>query len=189
MRPLGRGNSTDWVRISFSFHDYFTHDLTRCLLGIHDSDIGPLDTSSTASSTPESTPSGSPTTSADDTLSGDGDEPTTLSLDDAPAGYSDDEFRFECTQSLDRAFEEGHTVENASIELKTLRMASNVPITAVKEVVITFLVSKIPLNPDQAAQKKAVNAMIARWGRLLTAIGSETPVESILMLQVCIFLG
>lgn len=157
--------------------------------GIDDSDVESVGVSSTASSTPESTPSGSPISTASLTASAEDDQDmTSLSLDDAPAGYSDAEFRFECTQSLDRALEEGHTVENAAIELKTLRMASNVPITAVKEVVIAFLVSKIPLDDDQATQKKAVNAMIARWGGLLMAIGSETPVESILMLQVLISL-
>lgn len=163
----------------------FKHSRMRLVSGIHDSDVDWLEISSTASSTPESTPSGSPTSTAALTLSGDDDdELSAISLDDTPAGYADADFRFECTQSLDRALEEGHTVENAAIELKTLRMATNVPITAVKEVVITFLVSKIPLSPDAVTQRKAVNEMIARWGGLLGAIGSESPVESIILLQV-----
>jgi len=136
-----------------------------------------------ASSTPESTPSGSPASTA--ALSGEDLGITALSLDEAGNGFSDADFRSECTQSLDRAFEEGHAVENAAIELKTLRMASNVSLTAVKEVITAFLASKIPLKDgDATAQKKVVNVMISRWGALLSAIGSESPVENILQLQV-----
>jgi translation initiation factor eIF-2B subunit epsilon len=42
----------------------------------------------------------------------------------------------ECVRSLERAFEEDHTVENATIELKTLRMASNVPQSQVRKIVL-----------------------------------------------------
>src|SRR5271168_2319366 len=48
---------------------------------------------------------------------------------------ADAEFRTEVTQSLERAFAEGHSVDNAAVELKTLRMASNVPLIRVKEAV------------------------------------------------------
>ena len=160
------------------------HDMQflTCFSGYHDSDVEEFDESSVASLTPESTPGGSPASTA--ALSGDDSGIAALSLSEV-GGFSDADFRSECTQSLDRAFEEGHAVENAAIELKTLRMASNVPLTAVKEVITAFLVSKIPLKDnDQAGQKKAVNAMISRWGSLLSAIGSESPVENVLLLQV-----
>lgn len=143
-----------------------------------------FDAPSIASSTPESTPSTTPTSTAALSEEDDDADITSLSLDDSPAGFSDSEFRSECTQSLDRAFEEGHSVANAAIELKTLRMASNVPLTAVKEVVIAFLVSKIPLKTEVPAQKKEVSNMISRWGGLLGAIGLESPVESVVLLQV-----
>lgn len=162
---------------------WWLHRFLFCYSGTHDSDVDEFDESSVASSTPESTPGGSPASTA--ALSGDDSHITSLSLSGASGGFSDADFRSECAQSLDRAFEEGHTVENAAIELKTLRMASNVPLTAVKEVITTFLVSKIPLKEnDQAAQKKVVNGMISRWGPLLSAIGSESPVENVLLLQV-----
>jgi len=49
---------------------------------------------------------------------------------------STQDFVVECVRSLDRAFEEDHTVENATIELKTLRMASNVPQSQVLKIVL-----------------------------------------------------
>ncbi|WAQ88751.1 hypothetical protein PtA15_10A170 [Puccinia triticina] len=48
---------------------------------------------------------------------------------------STQDFVVECVRSLERAFEEDHTVENATIELKTLRMASNVPQSQVRKIV------------------------------------------------------
>ncbi|KAH9458906.1 hypothetical protein Pst134EA_019060 [Puccinia striiformis f. sp. tritici] len=48
---------------------------------------------------------------------------------------STQDFVAECVNSLERAFEEDHTVENATIELKTLRMASNVPQSQVRKIV------------------------------------------------------
>ncbi|KAF9521193.1 hypothetical protein BS47DRAFT_1378549 [Hydnum rufescens UP504] len=113
-------------------------------------------------------------------LSLDGDVPK-LSLDDNSAAASD--FRSECTQSLERAFDEGHTVDNAAIELKTLRMASNVPLGAVKEVVVEFIASRIQLSDSAAEQKKLVNRIIDRWGGLIQGIGGEDPVETIVLLQ------
>lgn len=103
---------------------------------------------------------------------------------DDPTSDPSADFRSECIQSLERAFDEGHTVDNAAIELKTLRMASNVPLSAVKEVVVGFLVSKVPLVENAAAQKAEVNKMIERWGGLVRGIKGEDPVESILILQV-----
>jgi translation initiation factor eIF-2B subunit epsilon len=175
-------SSIDWVGI---LGPLWLYRYLFYLSGNHDSDVDEFDESSIASSTPESTPGGSPTSTA--ALSGEDSGITSLSLSEAHGGFSDADFRSECTQSLDRAFEEGHAVENAAIELKTLRMASNVPLTAVKEVITAFLVSKTPLkDSDQATQKKAVNGMISRWGPLLSAIGSESPVENVLLLQVSI---
>ena len=104
-----------------------------------------------------------------------------LKLDDETSSA---DFRSECIQSLERAFEEDHTVDNAAIELKTLRMASNVQLRSVKQVVIGFLLSKIQLTGTLAQQKQAVNKTIERWGPLLPAIGGEDPIENTLLLQV-----
>ncbi|KAH9812053.1 hypothetical protein DFH28DRAFT_899627 [Melampsora americana] len=59
------------------------------------------------------------------------------------------DFLVECHHSLERAFREEHTVENASIELKTLRMASNVSQSQVRSVVITELCELVERSPNQ----------------------------------------
>ncbi|QRW00751.1 translation initiation factor eIF-2B epsilon subunit [Ceratobasidium sp. AG-Ba] len=91
------------------------------------------------------------------------------------------EFESECTQSLARAFEEGHTVDNAAIELKTLRMASNVPVSRVREVVGAFMIDRVG-GGGRAELKK----IFARWGGLLQQIGGYNETETLLMFQrVC----
>lgn len=97
------------------------------------------------------------------------------------------EFKVEVTQSLERAFEEGHSVDNAAVELKTLRMASNVPLTRVREAVIAALVDRIRVvNPEEgpAKQKAEVEKVVGRWGELINKIGGIDGVETISILQV-----
>ncbi|KAJ3516892.1 hypothetical protein NLJ89_g845 [Agrocybe chaxingu] len=97
----------------------------------------------------------------------------------------DAEFRAEVKQSLERAFAEGHSIDNAAVELKTLRMASNVPLTRVKEAVIAAIVEKIQLvDGDAAAQRKEIGTVIRRWGELINRIGGVDPVETVSILQV-----
>ncbi|KAI5474655.1 hypothetical protein MNV49_002699 [Pseudohyphozyma bogoriensis] len=90
------------------------------------------------------------------------------------SGQSD--FVSECTQSLDRSFAENHTVDNASIELKTLRMASNVPLGKVREVVIPYILSR-------CADAAAVPEMIKRWGGLIESLtgDQEEPIKDCLL--------
>jgi len=98
---------------------------------------------------------------------------------------ADKEFRSEVKQSLERAFAENHSVDNAAVELKTLRMASNVPLTRVKEAVISAIVEKIPIIEEGGPlQRKEVSSTIARWGQLINRIGGVDPVETITLLQV-----
>lgn len=59
------------------------------------------------------------------------------------------DFLVECTRSLERAFEEDHTVENASIELKTLRMASNVSQSKVRSVVMEQVCELVSRQPEK----------------------------------------
>ena len=97
------------------------------------------------------------------------------------------EFKVEVTQSLERAFEEGHSVDNAAVELKTLRMASNVPLTRVREAVIAALVDRIRVvSPEEgpAKQKAEVEQVVERWGELINKIGGIDGVETISILQV-----
>ena len=97
------------------------------------------------------------------------------------------EFKVEVTQSLERAFEEGHSVDNAAVELKTLRMASNVPLIRVREVIVAALVGRIRVvDPEEgpAKQKAEVEKVVERWGELVNKIGGVDGVETISILQV-----
>lgn len=95
---------------------------------------------------------------------------------------ADAEFKSEATASLERAWSEGHAVDNAAVELKTLRMASNVPLGRVREAVIGFLMDKI--NGGEGEPRDKVRKVIGRWGGLITAIGGVDAVETIATLQV-----
>ena len=98
---------------------------------------------------------------------------------------ADSEFRLEVKQSLERAFSEGHSVENAAVELKTLRMASNVPLSRVKEAVVAAIVEKIPIvDGDPAVQRREIAAVVGRWGDLINRIGGVDPIETVCILQV-----
>lgn len=104
----------------------------------------------------------------------------------AAAAYS--EFQAEVIQSLDRAFAEGHSVDNASVELKTLRMASNVPLRKVREAVVAAIVDRIEIvEGDAAKQRVVIGKMVQRWGPLIDRIGGVDPVETVEVLQVCVF--
>lgn len=89
------------------------------------------------------------------------------------------EFRTECLHSLDRSFAENHTVDNAAIELKTLRMASNVALGEVRAVVIPYVLERC----DGAANAAAT---LERWGGLianLTGESEEAMVDCLLVAQ------
>ncbi|KAH9857019.1 hypothetical protein C2E23DRAFT_748650 [Lenzites betulinus] len=120
--------------------------------------------------------------------------PLTLGLGDPSAQTSaihtlhtaaaETEFRSEVAQSLERAFAEGHSVENAAVELKTLRMASNVPLRRVREAVVGALVDRVPLIPaNPAAQRAEIGAVVRRWGALVDKIGGVDKVETVEVLQ------
>jgi translation initiation factor eIF-2B subunit epsilon len=89
------------------------------------------------------------------------------------------EFLTECFHSLDRSFAEGHTCDNASIELKTLRMASNVPLGEVRAVVIPYVLERC----DGANN---AGPFLERWGGLianLTGEAEEAMVDCLLIAQ------
>ncbi|KAG2755999.1 nucleotide-diphospho-sugar transferase [Suillus brevipes Sb2] len=94
------------------------------------------------------------------------------------------EFQQEVKQSLDRAFAEGHSVDNAAVELKTLRMASNVSLRLVREAVIAAMVSRIKIIAGGGIpQRQEIASMISRWGGLIDKIGGVDPVETVEVLQ------
>lgn len=95
------------------------------------------------------------------------------------------EFESEAQLSLERAFNEGHRIEDAVIELKTLRMSSNVPQRQVLNAVVRFLVEKIQLVEGNVQQQKAAIAkVVQRWGPLLNSLGAADGEETIELLQV-----
>jgi translation initiation factor eIF-2B subunit epsilon len=94
------------------------------------------------------------------------------------------EFQTEVRLSLDRAFSEGHSLEEASLELKTLRMASNVPLRRVREAVVAGIVERIPLVEGAVPQRAEIKRWVDRWGELINLIGGVDGVETVSILQV-----
>lgn len=88
------------------------------------------------------------------------------------------EFKNEAVASLTRAFDEGHTTDNAAIELKTLRMASNVALAEVRRIAIDFLLQRCDAN-----KPKDVEALLNRWGPLLANVAADDQVEALVMVQ------
>ncbi|KAH8833842.1 nucleotide-diphospho-sugar transferase [Flagelloscypha sp. PMI_526] len=102
----------------------------------------------------------------------------------SPTSAGADEFDIEVSLSLDRAFREGHSVDNAAVELKTLRMASNVALERVRTSVVKGIVGQIKIvDGDSTAQLKEVMTVLDRWGQLLRAIGGWDAVDTIQNLQ------
>jgi translation initiation factor eIF-2B subunit epsilon len=102
----------------------------------------------------------------------------------AVVSAGDHEFQTEVRLSLDRAFSEGHSLENASVELKTLRMASNVPLRRVREGVVAGIVERIPLVEGAVPQRAEIKKWVDRWGDLINLIGGVDGVETVSILQV-----
>jgi translation initiation factor eIF-2B subunit epsilon len=96
----------------------------------------------------------------------------------------EEEFQTEVRLSLDRAFSEGHSLENASVELKTLRMASNVPLRRVREAVVAGIVERIPVVQGAVPQRAEIGRWVDRWGDLINLIGGVDGVETVSILQV-----
>ena len=88
------------------------------------------------------------------------------------------DFRAEAEASLSRAVEESHAPENAAIELKTLRMASNVQTNEVKKVAIPFILSHCDVE-----QPKQTADFLDRWGLLITEVAHDDAVEGIAVMQ------
>ena len=74
---------------------------------------------------------------------------------------NNEEFYSEAEESLSRAFLENHSVENATIELKTLRMATNVTFHEVREAIVSALMGIVLTTPAK------IGSMFAKWGELL----------------------
>ncbi|KAH9981249.1 nucleotide-diphospho-sugar transferase [Lactifluus volemus] len=106
---------------------------------------------------------------------------TSLPVGASTAG--EQEFKTEVRLSLDRAFSEGHSLGDASIELKTLRMVSNVPLRRVREAVVAGIVEMIPLVEGAVPQRVEIKKWVDRWGELINLIGGVDGVETVSILQ------
>ncbi|KAH0583976.1 hypothetical protein H2248_009559 [Termitomyces sp. 'cryptogamus'] len=152
-------------------------------LGDNASDLDVSDDGSESSSSESDSEDGSDS----DTDSGSLTAPSDISLPlNLPAGspMAESEFQAEVRQSLERAFAEGHSIDNAAVELKTLRMASNVPLTRVREAVVGAIVEKIQIvDGGPIAQRKEISNVVSRWGRLIDRIGGVDPIETVSALQ------
>ncbi|KAI9446408.1 nucleotide-diphospho-sugar transferase [Lactarius indigo] len=93
----------------------------------------------------------------------------------ATVSAGEQEFQTEVRLSLERAFSEGHSLENASVELKTLRMASNA--------VVAGIVENISLIEEAVPQRAEIKRWIDRWGDLINLIGGVDGVETVSILQ------
>lgn len=88
------------------------------------------------------------------------------------------EFETEAKASLTRALEENHSIDNASLELKTLRMASNVSLRDVQKVVIETLLDRCkPSDP------KEVQLLVSRWGKLIAQVSQNDEMQAIVVMQ------
>ncbi|GAA5887270.1 hypothetical protein JCM6882_002469 [Rhodosporidiobolus microsporus] len=120
----------------------------------------------------------------DDDGETDADLPTIAGLDAlqpevSTSSAKQSEFVTECLHSLDRSFAENHTVDNAAIELKTLRMASNVPLAEVRAVVVPYILRRCDGATNAAAT-------LDRWGGIvanLTGEQEDAMVDCLLLAQ------
>lgn len=111
--------------------------------------------------------------------------PGAASLHTLHASAAASEFRAEVAASLERAFAEGHALDDAAVELKTLRMASNVPLRRVREAVVAAIVERVRVAEGGAgAQRAEIARVVARWGPLIDRIGGVDAVETVEVLQV-----
>lgn len=89
------------------------------------------------------------------------------------------EFDAEAQASMARALVEGYSSDNAVLELKTLRMASNVAPREVQRIAVETLL--VECKPADARQ---VQTTVQRWQRLLTAVAAEDEPETLTAMQV-----
>lgn len=125
---------------------------------------GSLSTLSIASTTPDDSVMGEDDFASDIEM-----EVAGLNLNDGPS----EAFYTEARSSLARAYEEGHSVANASLELKTLVMGYNSGIDAAREEVVNFLMTKIPTEGGAAQILEKATALWERWGGLASGLARD----------------
>jgi translation initiation factor eIF-2B subunit epsilon len=111
-------------------------------------------------------------------------------LDDSDLSSSESEAEFldedaiqqknnrEIMATLERAFAENHSIENAALELNTLKMACNIQFRDLRVLAIPAVLNRI--NADNSAQK-----IIERWGPLIGKFihSDEDQIDAIYSIQ------
>nr|XP_019048160.1 translation initiation factor eIF-2B subunit epsilon [Kwoniella bestiolae CBS 10118]OCF27090.1 translation initiation factor eIF-2B subunit epsilon [Kwoniella bestiolae CBS 10118] len=92
-----------------------------------------------------------------------------LSLNQGPR----EEFYIEARESLARAYEEDHKVENAALEMRTLVMGENAGQDAAREEILKFFLSKITLQGGAGEILKSATSMFSRWGGLVRSFATS----------------
>ncbi|CAG8537382.1 338_t:CDS:10 [Paraglomus occultum] len=121
------------------------------------------------------------------TLTDSGSEASVISVssisddDDYEDTNGNENFSREVEQTLDRAFNENHSVEIAALELNTLRMATNTTFHDLRTVVIPSILDLVKIEKLNESVKEVLN----KWGLLIgKLILSETDqVDTLNILQ------
>ncbi|GMK58734.1 hypothetical protein CspeluHIS016_0601760 [Cutaneotrichosporon spelunceum] len=97
-----------------------------------------------------------------------------LGLGDLNLGAGDlTEFKQECQSSLQRAYAEGHAVQNATLELKTLVMGYDSGIDPAREQVVNFFMSRISLEGGMAQILANGTEIWGRWGDMAVNLSRD----------------
>ncbi|WBW73531.1 translation initiation factor eIF2B epsilon subunit [Schizosaccharomyces osmophilus] len=107
------------------------------------------------------------------------DSANTINSDD----FDEGDFNKEAQQSIERAFEENHSIEIAALELNTLRMAMNANYHEVRSAIILAILKRISFV--DAPPKEAISKVMARWGPLLLKLtfNHDEQVDNLFTLQ------
>lgn len=95
-------------------------------------------------------------------------------LDDGAAGDArrDAELRREVDATLARSLAEGHTTDQAALELKTLRMAHNAQLDMVRAAALNILLDHGA--QDKRGFKLGVSSTLARWGAIFEGLSADS---------------
>ncbi|WWC97600.1 hypothetical protein V866_004484 [Kwoniella sp. B9012] len=91
-----------------------------------------------------------------------------LSLNQGPR----EEFYIEARESLIRAYEEDHKVENAALEMRTLVMGENAGQDAAREEILKFFLSKLTLSGGAGEILQSTVGIFGKWGQLVRSFST-----------------
>nr|XP_019013988.1 translation initiation factor eIF-2B subunit epsilon [Kwoniella pini CBS 10737]OCF52769.1 translation initiation factor eIF-2B subunit epsilon [Kwoniella pini CBS 10737] len=93
-----------------------------------------------------------------------------LEIDSGPR----EEFYIEARESLARAYEEDHKVENAALEMRTLVMGENAGQDAARSEILNFFLGKIEINENSTSSEilNETTRIFTRWGGLVRSFST-----------------